>query len=55
MRATGIPDERQVHILLVDRDGQILWRETGRFDDDKGRSLVAAVAQHLSPPDNPSN
>jgi hypothetical protein len=44
-RATGIPDERQVHILLVDRDGRILWRESGRFDEDKGRSLAAAVAQ----------
>lgn len=50
MRATGIPDERQVHILLVDRDGQILWREAGRFDDDKGRALVAAVAQHRPAP-----
>jgi hypothetical protein len=44
-RATGIPDERQVHILLVDRDGRILWRESGRFDEDKGRSLAMAVAQ----------
>jgi hypothetical protein len=50
MRATGIPDERQVHILLVDREGRILWREAGRFDDDKGRALVAAVAQHRPAP-----
>lgn len=46
MRAAGIPDENQIHVLLVDRDGRILWRETGRFDDEKGRALVAAVGQH---------
>lgn len=43
MKATGIPDESQVHILLVDRSGRILWRETGRFDPIKGESLREAV------------
>lgn len=45
MRATGIPDESRIHVLLVDRGGRILWRETGRFDDEKGRALVAAVLE----------
>jgi len=55
MRATGIPDERQIHVMLVNRDGQILWRETGRFDYAKGQSLVAAVARHRhTPPETPA-
>ena len=43
MAATGIPDKDAVHILLVNRAGDILWRTTGDFDVEKGRSLVEAI------------
>ena len=39
-QALDIPGKDQVHILLVDHQGQILWRTTGRFDRDKAKSLV---------------
>jgi hypothetical protein len=43
MEATAIPDKNAVHILLVNREGDILWRTTGDFDQQKGRSLVEAI------------
>ena len=43
MRAIGIPTKNDVHILLVDRRGGILWRTTGSFDESKGRELVKAI------------
>lgn len=42
-RATAIDGDNQMHILLVDRAGQILWRTTGNYDEDKGRELLAAI------------
>ena len=41
--ATGIPDRREMHILLVNRQGDILWRETGAFSEAKGAGLLAAI------------
>jgi hypothetical protein len=37
--ALGIPDEDRIYTLLIDRDGNILWRAEGTFDDRKGNSL----------------
>lgn len=47
MRATGIPGKGVVHILLVDRRGNILWRTTGEYSQAKGQDLVR-VLQELS-------
>lgn len=47
MRALGIPGRNEVHVLLVDRQGGILWRTTGSFDEAKGRALAEAIASHL--------
>jgi hypothetical protein len=44
MRATNIPDRSNVHILLVNRSGDILWRTTGNFDAEKGDALLQAIA-----------
>ena len=46
MQATGIPSKEDVHILLVNRDGSILWRTTGNFDQGKGDALVNAIQTH---------
>lgn len=43
MRATDIPDKRNVHTLLVDRAGNILWRATGEYSPEKGEALLAAI------------
>jgi len=47
MQATDIPSKSDVHILLVDREGSILWRTTGSFDDEKGRDLTGAIESCL--------
>jgi hypothetical protein len=41
--ALGIPDEDHIYNLLIDRDGNILWRAEGTFDDNKGNSLKQAL------------
>lgn len=43
MAATDIPDRDAVHILLVNRDGDILWRDTGPYNEAKGASLLRAI------------
>lgn len=43
MRALGIPSKNEVHVLLVDRQGGILWRTTGSFDEAKGSALAGAI------------
>ena len=43
MDATDIPSKNEVHVLLVNRNGDILWRMTGPFDETKGESLLGAI------------
>jgi hypothetical protein len=43
MRATGIQGRNDVHILLVNRKGEILWRTTGVYDQTKGSELLSAI------------
>lgn len=43
MQATGISGNRDVHVLLVNRSGDILWRTIGRFSPEKGEALRRAV------------
>ena len=43
MEATNIAGKDEVHVLLVNRSGDILWRTTGRFDETKGESLLGAI------------
>ena len=47
MQALGIPTKNDVHILLVDRQGGILWRTTGSFDEAKGSELAKAIETYL--------
>lgn len=41
--ALDIPDERNVYALLVDRDGNILWRTAGEYTEDKAGELIEVV------------
>jgi hypothetical protein len=38
-----LPGEDDIYVLLLDRQGQVLWREEGAFTPEKGESLAAAV------------
>lgn len=38
--ALNIPNEKDIHLVLVNRDGDILWRTTGVYSDDKANDLV---------------
>lgn len=40
MQSTDIPNKNEVHILLVNRSGEILWRTTGDYDSQKGQYLL---------------
>jgi hypothetical protein len=41
--ALSIPSEDQIVILLVKRDGQVLWKGQGRFDPAKAPDLDALL------------
>jgi hypothetical protein len=38
-QALGIPNEETIVVMLVDREGTILWRTEGPFEAEKGRAL----------------
>jgi len=44
-RALDIPGEDDIHVFLVDREGQVLWRGEGAFTPEKARSLAEAMAK----------
>jgi hypothetical protein len=39
----GIHSEDAIQVLLVNRQGEVLWRQSGRFSAEKGRSLGKAL------------
>lgn len=43
--ALGIPKENRIYALLIDHDGNILWRSEGTFDEQKGNSLKQALGR----------
>ena len=43
LRQMGISSQEQIQVLLVERDGRILFKESGRFSPEKGKSLVNAL------------
>jgi hypothetical protein len=47
MRAIDASTKNDVHVLLVDRQGGILWRTTGSFDVEKGSELAKAIESFL--------
>lgn len=42
-QALGIPDERSIHALLVDRAGRVRWRADGVFTPEKAAALERAL------------
>jgi hypothetical protein len=41
--ALQLPEEGTIYVLLLDRQGSVLWREEGIFTQEKGESLAAAI------------
>lgn len=44
--ALGIETEAVIHLFLVDRQGNILWGETGNFSQEKLESLVQVIQDY---------
>jgi hypothetical protein len=43
--ALDIPNENDVYLFLVDRDGNILWRTLGEYSEDKASELVTVIQE----------
>jgi hypothetical protein len=43
MQATGIASKNDVHVLLVDGQGAIIWRTIGFLTEEKGEQLRQAI------------
>ena len=41
--ALQILDQKHIHVLLVNRTGDVLWRTEGLFDETKGEGLLSAL------------
>jgi hypothetical protein len=41
-----ITDQNKIYAFLVDREGKVLWRSEGVFDEGKGASLRKALREH---------
>jgi hypothetical protein len=44
-QALQLPGEDDIYVLLLDRQGQVLWRTEGAFSEEKGESLAAAIRE----------
>ncbi|MBL8339190.1 MAG: hypothetical protein JNM97_20650, partial [Rhodoferax sp.] len=42
--ATGVPDTRQVHVLVVNRRGDVLARVSGPFDEEKAATVLDTLS-----------
>jgi len=43
LKDLDIPNEKQIVVLLVDRQGHILWRASGAMTEDKRAALMASA------------
>jgi len=41
--ALDIPNEDDIHLFLVDQNGEILWRNTGSYSQEKVDNLVQVI------------
>ncbi len=45
-RALDIPHEDTIWVLLLDRQGNILWRTDGAYSQEKGDALFKTIQEH---------
>jgi hypothetical protein len=48
MQTLDIHSEHEVTLLLVDKEGRVLWRNTGPFTPEKKASLIAALSETVA-------
>lgn len=46
--ALDLPTIDDIYILLVDRDGDVLWRTHGDYTEEKGEELAARLEEQLA-------
>jgi len=44
-RAVGIPNEDTITILVLDQQGNILWRNAGAYSEEKGAALFKIIQE----------
>jgi hypothetical protein len=44
-QALQLPGEESIYVLLLDRQGRVLWRAEGAFTPDKGESLASVIRE----------
>lgn len=42
-KALAIPDEQTIWVLLLDRDGNVIWRTDGGYNAENASALVQAI------------
>ncbi len=50
-QALDLPGEENIYILLLDRQGRVLWRAEGAFTPEVGASLAGALRRGQPPGD----
>ena len=45
-QALEIPTEDTIYLFLVDCDGNILWRDTGVFSEEKGNTILREISKY---------
>ena len=50
-RALDIPNEQEIWLYLFDRQGNVLWRASGRFSQDKADALHDVIEAHTAETD----
>ena len=43
MKSLKIDSDKEITVLLVDKQGRVIWREMGELNDAKRSSLQAAL------------
>jgi hypothetical protein len=45
-KALAIPTEDTIYLFLVDCDGNILWRDTGVFSEEKKTAVLNTISEY---------
>jgi hypothetical protein len=45
-RGLDIPSEETIWVLVVDRQGNVLWRTEGSYSQAKGEALLSVILEH---------
>lgn len=45
-QALDLPNEESIYVLVVDRQGNVLWRTEGAYSEEKGEALKKAIQEN---------